>query len=84
MLRCCICGLGVEDAEAALDNGWLPYFLEGDEEHGPCCPDCFEALLYVDKEGEARLKDRFRGKLIYIEGANSNELSNEDILLTIN
>ncbi len=65
MLKCTVCGREAKDAESALDEGWLPYFIEGLEDKGPCCPDCFDALMYEDKDGEPRLKDEFKGRIIY-------------------
>lgn len=73
MLKCSICGICTNDAETALKEGWLPYFFEGAEEKGPCCPDCFDALLYVDKDGEPKLKDRFKGKLICADAYEMNQ-----------
>lgn len=67
MLRCCICGICAHDAEAALEEGWLPYFFEGGEEKGPCCPSCFDALIFIDKDGEPKLKQKFKGKIIYTD-----------------
>jgi hypothetical protein len=84
MMRCCICGICTQDVEEALDNGWVPYFLEGTEEHGPCCLDCFEVLLYLDKDGEPRIKEKFRGKIVYIEEYCLNEKFEQESPIVFN
>jgi hypothetical protein len=84
MLRCSICGIHTEDAQTALDSGWLPYFFDGVDEQGPCCPECFDALLYLDCDGEPRLKDEYRGRIVYREEYLVNEASDSEPQLVFN
>jgi hypothetical protein len=47
-MKCVICGIEVESIEDAIDQGWVPYFYDGQIESGPACSECSEALLKID------------------------------------
>ncbi|MBT3368190.1 MAG: hypothetical protein HN416_13640 [Nitrospina sp.] len=32
---CVICGMGTDSIEEAVDQGWIPYFYDGQIESGP-------------------------------------------------
>lgn len=49
-----------DDIEAAIDEGWIPYFYEGEEEHGPVCPVCTEKFLEIGDDEEWQLKENYR------------------------
>ena len=66
-MRCAICGLKLGSIEEAIEAGWTPYFHDGDQEHGPACRSCTEALLQEGKCGELEVKEEFRGKLKYLD-----------------
>ncbi len=62
---CVICGIELDSIDEAVDKGWIPYFYENQIERGPACPNCSEALLEIDENGDIELKERFRGKIGY-------------------
>lgn len=67
-MRCDICGIEIETIEEAIENGWIPYFYEGENEHGPVCSSCAQQLICMGEDGEAELKQEYRGKIIYQGG----------------
>jgi hypothetical protein len=34
IMRCSICGMEIESMDEAIDEGWIPYFYDGETEHG--------------------------------------------------
>ena len=66
-MKCAICGLKVESIEKAIEEGWTPYFHDGDQERDPVCPSCTEALLQEDADGEWEVKEEYQGKLRYLD-----------------
>ena len=62
----------VESIEDAIDQGWVPYFYDGQIESGPACSECSEALLKKDGEGEMGLKEQYQGKINYKENFSHN------------
>ena len=66
-MKCAICGITVNSIEEAIDQDWIPFFYEGEEQHGPACAGCRETLLESSKAGEIEVKKQFRGKIIYDE-----------------
>ena len=62
---CTICGTEVESIEEAIDQGWIPYFYEDQLEFGPACPECSEALLGIDENGDLELNGQCQGKISY-------------------
>lgn len=50
-MKCSICGTTVDTIEEAMENGWEPYFFEGETEHEFACPTCAEKILQVDENG---------------------------------
>ena len=66
-MKCVICGVSVGSVESQLDiEDWGPFFFEGEDPHGPVCPDCCDSLLMESPEGDLFLKDEFRGKISYL------------------
>lgn len=67
-MKCVICSVSVGSPENPLDiEGWEPFFFEGEDPHGPACPDCRDGLLMESPEGDLFLKEEFRGKISYID-----------------
>ena len=66
-MRCAICGMIANSIDEAVDQGWIPYFYDGDEEHETVCPSCTETLLRSGEDGEWEVKEDFRGKLKYLD-----------------
>jgi hypothetical protein len=60
-----ICGIEADFIEEAIDQGWVPYFYDGQIESGPAYPECSVALLGMDKNGEMELKEQHQGKVRY-------------------
>jgi hypothetical protein len=44
-MKCAICGIQIDSVDEAVEQGWTPYFFDGDKEHDPACPSCTETLL---------------------------------------
>jgi len=64
-MRCAICGMAIDSIDEAREQGWIPYFYEGQKEHGPVCPSCSEKLICEGEDGEMEVKEVYRGKIIY-------------------
>ena len=77
-MKCAICGIQTDSVDEAIDNGWIPSVWEGDhEQEGPFCASCSEALMQLDENGEFELKQEYRGKITYNEGAFFGEETQE-------
>jgi hypothetical protein len=48
-------------------DGNLPYFFDSETEHEVACPACTQALLQEGEDGELEVKEKFRGKLRYLD-----------------
>ena len=66
-MRCAICGIRIDSVDEAVEEGWTPYFYDGEFEHEVACPACTHALLQEGKDGEMEVKEEFRGKLHYLD-----------------
>ena len=66
-MRCAICGIQIATVDEAVEEGWIPYFYDGEAEHEVACPACTQALLQESKHGEMEVKEEFRGKLKYLD-----------------
>jgi len=66
-MRCTICGIRIDSVDEAVEEGWTPYFYDGEFEHEVACPACTHALLQEGKDGEWEVKEEFRGKLKYLD-----------------
>lgn len=67
-MKCAICLTEVESTEQAIKKGWIPYFYEGEQEHGPACPSCSEQFLVQGEDGEVEVKPEYQGKFTYSDG----------------
>jgi hypothetical protein len=65
-MRCSICGIRIDSVDEAVEEGWVPYFYDGETEHEVACPACTQALLQESKVGEMEVREEFRGKLKYL------------------
>jgi hypothetical protein len=74
---CTICGLSISSIEKVLEEDWILYFFEGQEEHGPVCPSCSDLLIYIAHDGVYELKKEFKGKIIYNDQLESLDLDND-------
>ena len=66
-MRCAICGILIDSVDEAVEEGWTPYFYDGETEHEVACPACTQALLQDGKDGEMEVKVEYRGKLKYLD-----------------
>ena len=66
-MKCAICGMIVDSIDEAVDQGWIPYFYDGDEEHETACPSCTEALLQEGVDGVMEVKEEYQGRLKYLD-----------------
>ena len=67
-MKCAICLTEIDSAEKGITEGWIPYFYEGEQEHGPACPSCSEQFLVQGEEGEVEVKPEYQGKFTYSDG----------------
>jgi|APSaa5957512622_1039677.scaffolds.fasta_scaffold209874_1 hypothetical protein len=81
-MKCVICGIEVESIEDAIDQGWVPYFYDGQDERGPACSECSETLLGIDENGDLELKEQYQCKISYKENF-FHGASEERILICI-
>lgn len=85
-MRCVICGVSIDvDGDVTALDGWEPFFFEGDDPHGPVCPDCCDGLLQETPDGDLVLKEEFRGKISYLyemdEEEDEDEYEIEEVML---
>ena len=66
-MNCSICGIQIDSVDEAVEQGWTPYFYDGETEHEVACPACTHALLQEGNDGEMEVKEEFRGKLRYLD-----------------
>ena len=66
-MKCSICGIQIDSVDDAVEQGWTPYFYDGETEREVACPACTQALLQDGKDGEMEVKEEFRGKLKYLD-----------------
>ena len=66
-MRCSICGIWIDSVDEAVEEGWIPYFYDGETEHELACPSCSQTLLRQGDDGELEVKGEFRGKLKYLD-----------------
>ena len=66
-MKCSICGIQIDSVDEAIEEGWCPYFYDGETEHEVACPACTHALLQEGKDGELEVKEEYRGKLKYLD-----------------
>ena len=81
-MKCVICGIEINSIEELIDQGWIPYFYEGEIEYGPACSECSGTLLQMAEDGEMELKERYEGEIIYQEDF-LYEVSDEEYLISI-
>ncbi len=65
MMICTICGTSIHSIEEVIEQDWIFYFFEGEDEHGPLCPSCSELLISIASDGAYELKHEYRGKIVY-------------------
>jgi len=65
-MRCAICAIQIDSVDEAIEEGWTPYFYDGKSEREVACPACTHALLQEGKYGELKVKEEYRGRLIYL------------------
>jgi hypothetical protein len=82
-MKCAICGVTVETIDEAIEKGWTLYFADGGEEHEVACPACTRSLLREGEDGEMKVKEVYRGKLIYLEDESGKEAGKEDVAIEI-
>jgi len=58
-MKCSICGTDADSVDTAIEEGWTPYFFDGQVEQGPACADCSGKYL-VGSGGEMQVRPKFR------------------------
>jgi hypothetical protein len=83
-MKCSICGIQIASVDEAVQEGWTPYFYDGQTEHEVACPACTQALLQGGKHGEMEVKEEFRGKLKYLdESGDAAWQDHSDIVMAV-
>jgi len=82
-MKCDICGIQIDSVEEAVDQGWIPYFYEGEKEHGPVCSSCAEKLIRLGEDGELELKEEYRGKITYQGGDFVDDEATQELVIGI-
>ena len=65
-MRCGICGITIDSIDVPVEEGWTPYFYDGETEYEFACPGCAETFLQKGEDGEMEVKEGYRGKLRYL------------------
>jgi hypothetical protein len=73
-MRCAICGIRIDSVDEAVEEGWTPYFYDGQIEHEVACPACTQALLQEGKDGQLEVREEYRGKLRYLDESGDEAL----------
>jgi len=71
----------VEDVDEAVDEGWTPYFYDGEHEHGPACPSCSEVVLHAGDDGEVEVKQEYRKSIKYLDEERPDPA--DDLVMTV-
>ena len=66
-MKCAICGIQIDSVDEAVEQGWTPSFCDGEIQHDPACPACTNSLLQINEHGEWQVKEKFRGKIEFLE-----------------
>jgi uncharacterized protein with PIN domain len=77
-MRCSICGMEIDSIDEAIDEGWIPYFCDGEREHEFVCPGCTEVFLESGEDGEMQVKEEYRRKIKYLD-----EKVKEDLVMEV-
>jgi transcription initiation factor IIE alpha subunit len=77
-MRCSICGMEIDSMDEAIDEGWIPYFCDGETEHEFVCPGCTEVFLESGEDGEMQVKEEYRRKIKYLD-----EKVKEDLVMEV-
>ena len=83
-MKCSICGIRIDSVDEAVEEGWTPYFYDGQTEHEVACPGCTHALLQECADGETEVKEEFRGKLKYLhESGDEAWQDHSDVVMAV-
>jgi hypothetical protein len=77
-MKCARCGIEINSIDEAIEQGWIPYFYEGETEHEFACPGCSESFLQLGEDGEMEVKEEYRGKIVY-----QDEERKEDLVMEV-
>jgi len=64
-MKCAICGIIIDSINEAIEEGWIPYFYEGDKEHEFGFFGCAEVFLELGEDKEMEVKGEYRVEIIY-------------------
>jgi hypothetical protein len=83
-MRCAICGIRIDSVDEAVEEGWTPYFYDGQIEHEVACPACTQALLQEGKDGQLEVREEYRGKLRYLDESGDEALQDHsEVVATV-
>jgi len=67
-MRCSICGIQIDSVDEAVEEGWIPYFYDGETEHEVACP--LAPRLYCKKAQMGSWKSKKSSRETEISGRN--------------
>jgi len=79
-MKCAVCGIEIESIDEAIEQGWIPYFYEGEIEHELVCPGCSEVFIELAEDGAMEVKEEYRGKIKYCDEKAKEHLVMEAML----
>ena len=53
-------GIEIDSIDEAREQGWIPYFYEGDKEHEFACPGCSEVFSQSGEDKEMEVKEEYQ------------------------
>jgi len=77
-MKCALYRIEIDSIDEAIEQGWIPYFYEGETEHECACPGCSESLLQLEEDGELEVKEEYQGKIVY-----QDEERKEDLVMGV-
>ena len=72
-MYCSICSAEIDSIDDAIDEGWLPSFLDGAVQHEVCCPSFSETIIQVGEDREYEVKPEYQGKIVYQDIENRDQ-----------
>jgi len=77
-MKCARCRIEINPIDEAIEQGWIPFFYEGDKEHEFVCPGCSEVFLELAEDGAMEIKEEYQGKIKYLD-----ERVKEDLVMEV-
>mgnify|MGYP001193083556 CR=1 FL=1 len=80
-MKCTVCGTSIDSVEDIIEDDWIFFFYDGEDEHGPLCPSCSDMILSPAQDGEYEVKEEYRGKIVYDDQLDNDDDQLEEVVL---